>query len=105
MPFGFAVQRAAGARGDAAWFDHYRARPWGRVLSTNRYYYYRRMWWGHRLATRRHDFFAMGVLGQHVYISPDTATVIVRLASRFPAGMWWAPVLRSMALATAGRTD
>lgn len=91
----------AGARGDPEWFGYYRKRPWGRVLATGRYYY-RRMWWGHRLGTG-YDFFAMGVLGQHIYVSPDTATVIVRLSSRFPAGMWWAPVLRSIALATAGR--
>jgi CubicO group peptidase (beta-lactamase class C family) len=106
LPAGWIESTTSPARacGDAGWFDYYRTRPWGRVLSTKRYYY-GRMWWGHRLATGRHDFFAMGVLGQHVYISPDTATVIVRLASRFPAGMWWAPVLRSMALATAGRTD
>jgi CubicO group peptidase (beta-lactamase class C family) len=94
----------AGARSDAAWFDYYRARPWGRVLSTGRYHY-GRLWWGHRLGSGGCDFFAMGVLGQHVYVSPDTATVIVRLSSRFPPGMWWAPVLRSMALATAGRID
>jgi CubicO group peptidase (beta-lactamase class C family) len=93
-----------GVRSDEAWFDHYRARPWGRVLSSGRIYY-GRMWWGHRLASGGHDFFAMGVLGQHVYVSPDTATVIVRLSSRFPPGLWWAPVLRSMALATAGRTE
>jgi len=90
-----------GARSDAAWFDYYRERPWGRFLSTGRYYY-RRMWWGHRLASGGHDFFAMGVLGQHVYVSPDTGSVIVRLSSRFPRGMWWAPILRTIAVAAAG---
>ena len=94
----------AAARSDAAWFDYYRERPWGRVLSTGRYFY-GRMWWGNRLETGGYDFFAMGVLGQHVHVSPDTATVIVRLSSCFPPGMWWAPVLRAMALATAGRSD
>ena len=90
-----------GARSDPAWFDYYRERPWGRFLSTTRYYY-RRMWWGHRLASGGHDFFAMGVLGQHVYVSPDTGSVIVRLSSRFPRGMWWAPILRTIAVAAAG---
>lgn len=93
----------AGTRSDPAWFDYYRERPWGRFLSSGRYYY-RRMWWGHRLETGGYDFFAMGVLGQHIYVSPDTATVIVRLSSRFPSGMWWAPMFRAMALAAAGRT-
>jgi len=90
----------AGARSDPAWFDHYRARPWGRFLSTGRYDY-RRMWWGHRVDSGAHDFFAMGVLGQHVYVSPDTASVVVRLSSRFPPGTWWAPILRAIAVAAA----
>jgi CubicO group peptidase (beta-lactamase class C family) len=93
----------AGARSDPAWFDYYRERPWGRFLSTGRYYY-RRMWWGNRPENGGYDFFAMGVLGQHIYVSPDTATVIVRLSSRFPPGMWWAPIFRAVALAAAGRT-
>ena len=96
------IASPAGVRRDPAWFAYYRKRPWGSVLSTGRYCY-RRMWWGHHLPPGGFDFFAMGILGQHVYVSPDTATVIVRLSSRFPPGMWWAPVLRSMALATAGR--
>jgi len=87
-------------RSDAAWFDYYRGRPWGRFLSTGRYGY-RRMWWGHRLPSGGLDFFAMGVLGQHVYVSPDTASVVVRLSSRFPPGQWWAPILRSIAVAAA----
>jgi hypothetical protein len=41
-------------------------------------------------------------LGQHVYVSPDTGSVIVRLSSRFPRGMWWAPILRTIAVAAAG---
>jgi len=90
----------AGARSDPAWFDYYRERPWGRFLSTGRYYY-RRMWWGHRVDSGGYDFFAMGVLGQHVYVSPDTASVVVRLSSRFPPGTWWAPILRRIAVAAA----
>jgi CubicO group peptidase (beta-lactamase class C family) len=90
------------ARSDAAWFDYYRDQPWGRVLSTGRYYY-GRMWWGHRLPGGGHDFFAMGVLGQHVYVSPDTGSVIVRLSTRFPPGIWWASMLRTIAVAATGR--
>lgn len=93
-----------GARTDSAWFDYYRERPWGRVFSTQ-CYYYRRMWWGHRLPSGGYDFFAMGVLGQHVYVSPDTGTVIVRLSSRFPPGSWWIPTFRTIALAASGRAS
>ncbi len=91
----------AGARMDPDWFAYYRNRQWGRVFASGRVYY-RRMWWGTRLDEARHDFFAMGVLGQHIYVSPDTATVIVRLSDRFPPGMWWPPVFRQIAEAVAG---
>jgi hypothetical protein len=59
------------------------------------------MWWGVRIDERRHDYFAMGVLGQHVYVSPDTQTVIVRLSDRFPPGTWWLPVFRRIAEAVS----
>lgn len=87
-------------RTDSEWFRYYRRRPWGKFLSSGRIYY-KRFWWGHRLDSDRHDFFAMGVLGQHIYVSPDLGTVIVRLSERFPPGMWWAPLLRKVAEAAA----
>jgi hypothetical protein len=59
------------------------------------------MWWGSQLSEDRYDFFAMGVLGQHIYISPTTQTVIVRLSDSFPPGMWWPPVFRQIADAAA----
>jgi CubicO group peptidase (beta-lactamase class C family) len=59
------------------------------------------MWWGSKFSEDRHDFFAMGVLGQHIYISPSTQTVIARLSDRFPPGMWWPPIFRQIADAAA----
>jgi CubicO group peptidase (beta-lactamase class C family) len=82
------------------WFRYYRNRPWGRFLAGGRIEY-GRFWWVHRIDRKRRDFFAMGVLGQHVYVSPDTRVVIVRLSERFPADMWWAPLLRRIAEAVA----
>jgi CubicO group peptidase (beta-lactamase class C family) len=85
-----------GTRTDAEWFAYYRNRPWGPVLVSRRVYY-KRMWWGVRLDDKRYDFFAMGVLGEHIYVSPDTRTVIVRMSERFPPGMWWTSVFRKIA--------
>jgi CubicO group peptidase (beta-lactamase class C family) len=90
-----------GVRGDSEWFRYYRDRPWGRFLATGRIYY-KHFWWGHRIDANRHDFFAMGVLGQHIYVSPDTRAVVVRLSNRFPRGVWWAPLLRKVAETAAG---
>ena len=92
------------ARTDSEWFAYYRDRPWGRFLDSGRIYY-GRMWWGNRLDGTSYDFFAMGVLGQHIYVSPGTQTVIVRLSDRFPPGMWWPPIFRQIAKAVNGKTS
>lgn len=104
LPQGWARSTTSpdGARTDPAWFAYYRDRPWGHFLKSGRIYY-RRMWWGQRLDDGGYDFFAMGVLGQHVYVSPKTQTVIVRLADRFPPGMWWPPVFRQIAAEVAAQ--
>lgn len=74
--------------------------PWGRPLSSGNYAY-KDFWWHHCPAAGVHDLFAMGALGAHVYVSRDTDCVIVRLADRFPPGLWWAGLLRQVAEATA----
>jgi CubicO group peptidase (beta-lactamase class C family) len=91
-------------RTDSEWFAYYRKRPWGRVFASGRTYY-KRMWWGVRLDEHRYDYFAMGVLGQHIYVSPDLQTVVVRLSDRFPPGVWWASAFRQIAEATAARSS
>jgi CubicO group peptidase (beta-lactamase class C family) len=104
VPHGWVQSTTApdGVRADREWFAYYQNRPWGRFLNSARIYY-RRMWWGSHICENRYDFFAMGVLGQHIYVSPKTQTVIVRLSDRFPPGMWWPPVFRQIADAAANR--
>jgi CubicO group peptidase (beta-lactamase class C family) len=84
-----------GARRDPEWFSYYDRLPWGRVFAAGKTYY-RHFWWGHEASPDEHDFFAMGALGQHIYVSPKHQVVIVRLSQRFPKGMWWPPVFRQM---------
>ncbi len=58
-------------------FRYYANRPWGRPLLTG-HYQYKDFWWHYLPSTNIHDLFAMGALGAHVYVSPDTDCVIVR---------------------------
>jgi CubicO group peptidase (beta-lactamase class C family) len=90
-----------GARRDADWFGYYRERPWGRVFAHGQTYY-KRMWWGELSRDGGYRFFAMGVLGQHVYVAPDCQVVVVRLSDRFPPGMWWSAIFDQVARAVAG---
>ncbi len=84
-----------GARRDPEWFSYYDRLPWGRVFAAGKTYY-KHFWWGHEVSADEHDFFAMGALGQHIYVSPKHQVVIARLSERFPKGMWWPPVFRQM---------
>lgn len=81
-----------------AYFAYYidRRLPCGRPLASG-HYAYKDFWRHHRPEAGIHDLFAMGALGAHLYVSRDTGCVIVRLADRFPPGLWWASLLRRVA--------
>lgn len=83
-------------------FAYYASLPWGRPLSSGRFGY-KDFWWHHRPRRGIHDLFAMGALGSHIYVSRDTGCVVVRTASRFPHGVWWAGILRSISEQVADR--
>jgi CubicO group peptidase (beta-lactamase class C family) len=83
-----------GTRRDPDWFRYYDKRPWGRVFASGKVFY-KYLWWGYQDGNID-DFFAMGALGQHIYVSPKDRTVIVRLSERFPAGIWWPAIFRQM---------
>jgi CubicO group peptidase (beta-lactamase class C family) len=89
-----------GAWRQPAQFAYYRDMPWGRPLSTGRFAY-KDFWWQHHHGAGPHDLFAMGALGAHVYVSRDTRCVLARQSQRFPRGIWWAALLRSVAEALA----
>lgn len=76
-------------------FRYYAKRPWGRPLMTGRYRY-KDFWWHYCPDADIHDLFAMGAMGAHLYVSPDTGCVIVRQARAFPKGIWWPPVFREL---------
>ncbi|MCC8405333.1 beta-lactamase family protein [Paraburkholderia sp. MMS20-SJTN17] len=83
-------------------FAYYESLPWGRPLSSGKFGY-KDFWWHYMPHEGVHDLFAMGALGAHVYVSRDTGCVLVRTASRFPRGVWWAGILRNVAEQVANR--
>lgn len=57
--------------------------------------YYKFFWWGYRKGTGD-DFFAVGNLGQYLYVSPEADLIIVRFG-RVPGHVdWWPEVLRDL---------
>ena len=48
--------------------------------------YYQYQWW---LPTKTGDFMAQGLLGQYVYVNPNTNVIIVRLGKKTGNVSWW----------------
>lgn len=61
-------------------------------------WYYQYQWW---LPTRTGDFMAQGILGQYIYVNPNSNVIIVRLGKNHGDADWW-EILASMGQAYGG---
>jgi CubicO group peptidase (beta-lactamase class C family) len=59
--------------------------------------YYSHHWWGYQTGPGSCDFFALGILGQFIYVSPENRVIIVRMAEDWGAVDWWPAVFRDLA--------
>ncbi|PJZ30688.1 serine hydrolase domain-containing protein [Leptospira kmetyi] len=59
--------------------------------------FYKYHWWGLKNSDQSYDFMARGNLGQLIYVSPSTRTVIVRLGSEPDPNYQWPFIARSIA--------
>jgi len=59
--------------------------------------YYSHHWWGYRKKPGRDDFFALGFLGQFIYVCPESQTIIIRMSERWGKIDWWPAVFRELA--------
>lgn len=76
-------------------YDLYKDRSWGRMFFNkpgNGYGYY---WWASEIPGHAPDFFAFGIMGQILYISPRLNAVALRLGRGWNLRDWWPDVLRS----------
>ncbi|HUX55309.1 MAG TPA: serine hydrolase [Williamwhitmania sp.] len=87
------------SRTDKEYFDLYRQmeHPWYNQCFKQERTFYRNFWWNIDQGKPRNDFFAMGILGQFVYVSPSTNTVIVRQGNRWGINAWWPSILEQLA--------
>lgn len=59
--------------------------------------YYKYLWWGYQTDTHNFDYFALGVKGQLIYISPRKQAVIVRFGKKWGDIDWWPELLKQLA--------
>lgn len=75
------------------YFKYYNKHPWGKWFLTGKGYY-NRFWWGYKINETEYDYFAMGVLGQILYISPRKNTIVIRLGKEWGINGWWPTVIK-----------
>jgi CubicO group peptidase (beta-lactamase class C family) len=74
-------------------FDYYRNHPWGKMWFQQNKAYYKYLWWGHLNAETNNDFFALGALGQVLYVSPGNNTIAIRTGKKWGVLDWWPTIL------------
>jgi CubicO group peptidase (beta-lactamase class C family) len=79
------------------YYRHYKEKPWGRMCFYKGLGYYKYLWWGNPIDAMTYDFYAMGILGQFLYVSPRKNTVIIRLGKRWGIHGWLPQILKEIA--------
>ncbi len=100
LPFEWcnAMGKKGNSRMDKEYFDLYRQKghAWYNQCFVNERTWYRNFWWQIDQGKERNDFFAMGILGQFVYVSPSTNTVVVRQGNSWGLDGWWPGILEKV---------
>jgi CubicO group peptidase (beta-lactamase class C family) len=58
--------------------------------------YYRYHWWGQQINEDEFDYFALGIFGQFLYISPRRQCIVLRLGTEKGIRNWWPNVLKRL---------
>ena len=78
--------------------DRYKAysnHPWGRQFFNKPDSYYKYFWWGNKVSETEFDYFALGIMGQVMYISPRNNTIAIRLGKKWNVHDWWPRILKA----------
>jgi CubicO group peptidase (beta-lactamase class C family) len=76
-------------------FAYYNRHPWGQWFASGKAYY-KYFWWGYKIDEATSDYFAMGILGQFLYLSPTHNTLVVRLGKQWGVRGWWPTILKEI---------
>jgi CubicO group peptidase (beta-lactamase class C family) len=92
------LKSSDGVRIDLEYWDLYRQmkHDWYPILSQGRTYY-KNFWWGLRQNQGPNDIYAMGILGQFVFVSTRNNVVIVRQGNSWGVKGWWPYIFEELA--------
>lgn len=92
------IKRSTGVRRDLDFWDLYRKMDhrWYPIFKQGRTYY-KNFWWGTEQDGAFNDIYAMGILGQFVYVSTRNNVVIVRQGNSWGIDGWWPSIFEKLA--------
>ncbi len=77
------------------YFSYYDNKSWGNWFKTGKAAY-KNFWWGYKVDENYFDYFAMGILGQILYISPRSNAIGIRIGDEWGIKGWWPTVLKEI---------
>jgi CubicO group peptidase (beta-lactamase class C family) len=77
-------------------FHYYRHHPWGKMWFRLNQAYYKYLWWGYLNDGAEHDYFALGALGQVLYVSPGHRAIAIRTGKKWGVKDWWPTILSKL---------
>ena len=77
------------------YFSYYKNKSWGNWFSSNKAAY-KNFWWGYRIDKDYYDYFAMGILGQILYISPRSNAIGIRIGNDWGIKGWWPSIIKEI---------
>jgi CubicO group peptidase (beta-lactamase class C family) len=77
------------------YFSYYKDKSWGNWFSSNKAAY-KNFWWGYKIDKDYYDYFAMGILGQILYISPSSNAIGVRIGNDWGIKGWWPSIIKEI---------
>lgn len=81
---------------DSNHFRYYHQHPWGKMWFNRNKAYYKYLWWGYLNKETNNDYFALGALGQVLYVSPEKNAIAIRLGKKWGIKDWWPSILHNM---------
>lgn len=93
-----AIKSSDGVRLDLPYWRRYKEMKhwWYPALSKGNTYY-KFLWWGREQNRTYNDIYAMGVMGQFVYVSTENDVVIVRQGTKWGIDGWWPEIFEDLA--------
>jgi CubicO group peptidase (beta-lactamase class C family) len=77
------------------YFSYYDNRSWGNWFRSGKAAY-KNFWWGYEINENYYDYFAMGILGQILYLSPRNNAIGIRIGNNWGINGWWPTIIKEI---------